>query len=422
MSGRLAAALAAERRAFDEAHRTVRLGLVSFVMSDSGATGTDWLVPTLSVPADYAALLLTRNFDEEVLAGAAAASVETLRAAGPTVLLGASLFVLADLLRMRVAPEEQLAMAVEAARCFETPDTMRLHGRCLSSIGTILRDAGTPYDAMAAYAKAAVVLSRYDDVSGLTEIAYHRTAIARSAQLYEEGLLHTEPFTDRPDAEHTNLFEGILSERAYCRFESGDVVGAGADVDAWIARSADGENMLAFNKVLPYSMRARLRMRNKDLDGATDDTTAAAELAVLALRERASRTFRSSDRAQLDSVFERLLELAIVQDRADLAFGALLAGKTVSPGLYRPAQPRGEDETFVASVAADLAADAAALSVSATTATIFRDGGAMRDLSDRSLELIDGPTSWLVSRPERPLSWTSEARPPACRNGYGTTS
>lgn len=390
MTGGLAEALAAERRAFDEANQKIGMGLISFVMSDAAATGWNSVpIPTLSVPADYAGLLLTRNFDEEVLAKAAAAAVQVLRPAGQTVVLGGSLSVLADLLRMRIAPEERLQMAVEAARCFATPDTMRLHGRCLTSIGTILRDIDLPYDAMAAYDKAAAVLVAFDDVAGLTAIAYHRTVIARSARLYEEGLLSTEPFADLKGAEDVTGFDGIVSERAICRLESGDLAGAASEVDDWIAQSGKDEGIPAFNRVLPYSMRGRVRVWQGDIDGAIDDVALAAEFGVQAVRQAASRTFRTSNRAQLDPVFQELLRLAVAEDRAELAVGALLAEKTVTPGLFRPALSGGEDEPFATSVSRELAADTAALVGPATSATILGDLAAMQELSDRSLELVD---------------------------------
>jgi tetratricopeptide (TPR) repeat protein len=391
MSDALTEVLDAERRAFqDELRRTNLDGrLAAIELTDRAASGSNVAaVPVVVVPTEYLPALLERHLGNEALANAVAQSVELLRPAGRTILLGAALSILEAMLRLRAPIEERLSMAIEATGCLPGTVVPRLRGRCLVNLGTILRDAGSPYDAMIAYEKAADLLGRSGDQVGLAMVVYHRAVVARSSALYEEGLLQLDTAADRLADLNVDLFDGITSERAICTFESGNVVGASSAVDDWILRSAQNTQELSFNKVLPYSMRARIELRRGHVDAALDDLEVAARLAAVAIRQHTTRTFRTSERAQLQPVFAEALRVALGRDRADLAINALLYEKTVIPSRLRPSPLPGIG-TLADTAREDLAGATAALARTATGATVSRDVETMRELSERAGDLLD---------------------------------
>jgi CHAT domain-containing protein len=391
MSDGLAEVLAAERQVFeDELRRTNLQGrLVALEMTDQAASGYGVApVPFFVVPAEYLPALLERELATEALANAVSQSVELLRPAGRTVLLGAALSILEATLRLRAPLEERLSTAIEATWCLPVTVVPRLRGRCLVDLGTILRDGGSPYDAMIAYAKAAELLERCGDQVGLAAVGYHRAVVARSSGLFEEGLLQLDAAANRIAGLHLELLDGIISERTICSFESGDIVGASSAVDDWVLRSAQDTRGLSFNRVLPYSMRARIELRRGQVDAALDDLEVAAQLAAVAVRQHTTHTFRTSERAQLQPVFAEALRMALGRDRADLAVSALLYEKSVMPGRLRPI-PVGEPGTLADTAWDDLADATAALARTATGATVSRDLEAMPALSDRAGDLLD---------------------------------
>ncbi|CAM3725894.1 CHAT domain-containing protein [Kibdelosporangium persicum] len=375
MTDPLTAVIAEEQQFFEDEVRRAgidgRLALVK--MKDGAVSGYGGAaVPVLPVPIALLPRLLQADAtDRETLAAAVAESIKLLRPYGKTALLGAALSVRVEQLRLRAHPEELLAIAIEAVQCFAGPPVARLRGRCLIDLGTVMRDAGAPYDALIAYDKAEVLLSQAADEAGLAALAYHRAVIARSAGLYEEGLLHLDVAGDVvPDV--------VVSEKAICLFESGDVTAAAGLVDTWVAEVRG--HAPTFNHVLPYSMRARIRLRRNELDSALEDLTVAVETAGDTVRRHLTRRFRSSDRAQLQPVFDQALHVALTQGRADVALGVLFHEKSVMPGRLRPGPSALDSE--IAAATKDLAR-------AATNATIMRDLDAARQLSHRAGDLVD---------------------------------
>jgi hypothetical protein len=385
----LAQVLIAERAAFDEEmeRNGVGAGFAAVEMSDkASADYTLVSVPFFVVPVDHVEVVFEGALRPEQVVTAVKQTIEPLRKAGRTLLLGAALSILEAGLRLRAPIEERLEMALEAARCFPAERVPRLLGRVLVNVGTILRDDGAPYDALIAYDKAEPLLSQTGDAIGLVLLRYHRGVVMRSASLYEEGLLNLEAASAQGDV-GMSLADGITSERAICTFESGDVAASSDLVDEWIAKLPDDNEATSFNRVLPHAMRARIKFHTGELDTGLDELAIATQLAATAIREHATRGFRTSDRAQLRPVFETALRMALGNGRADLAIGALLCEKSVVPGRLRMASSHAGSLTDYA--LDNLAAESAELARKATGACVSRDLEGMRRLSELSGDLLD---------------------------------
>ena len=232
------------------------------------------------------------------------------------------------------------------------------------------------------------MLARCGDEVGLAAIAYHRAVLARSASLFEEGLLQLEGIVDPLGTNAGQLTSGITSERAISTFESGNVEAAMSAVEVWLTTVDEDPTTPTFNRTLPLSMRARLRLTQGDLDGATADIARAARLAADALGQHSTRTFRTSDRAKLKPLFDQALSLTLGGGRADLAVDILAWEKSIKPGRLRPLMPDLEDSS-VRSIMRALADETDALVRESTFATLFHNHEAMRTLSDSAGDLLD---------------------------------
>jgi hypothetical protein len=386
----LAQVLIAERAAFDEEMERKGLGadFVAFSMTDkASASYLLASVPLFVIPVDYSEVVLEAGLGSESLVTAVEQTIEPLRKTGRTLLLGAALSILEAGLRHHVSIEERLEMALEAARCFPAERVPRLLGRSLLNVGTILRDSGASYDALIAYDKAEPLLRQTGDDVGLVAMRYHRGVVMRSASLYEEGLLNLEAASAQGDADRS-LVDGITSERIISTFESGDVAAASDQVDEWVAKLSGDKETTSFNRVMPHALRARIKLRTGEMDASLDELAIAMQLAAKAIREHATRGFRTSDRAQLQPVFEDALRMALGNGRVDLAIAALLSEKSVVPGRVRLASARAAG-SLTESALDDLAAETAELARKATGACVSRDLEGMRRFSEHSGDLLD---------------------------------
>ncbi|WP_071289595.1 CHAT domain-containing protein [Mycolicibacterium llatzerense] len=380
-----AAVLDAERAGFDSQFKALELDdrLALFEFKRSSIEAGSVVVPMAPTPIEHATLLLERGFDSEELGDAALRAVEILRPHGKTVLLGAALLGVLREHRRRAKPELLAEMAIEAAVCFESAGMRRLLGHCLSELGTTFRDGGFAYDALCAYARAKSLLDETGDRAGAGLVAYHLGTLAQAAQLHEEALAHFG------DAETicSRLGDRMLNGRAQSAFESGDVVSAMSAVEKMIANETVDPQPLEFNLAIGYSLRARIHEYLDRQDKAVADLHTALGLASKTIRKHDTRMFRSSERQQLQPLFDQALRVSLRADNADLALAAVLCEKSVVPSSLRPvATPFNRS---VSSSVPGIADAVEKLVASATAATMVCDVYAMHDASLQASELID---------------------------------
>ena len=380
-----------EREDQEIQEEVTRFGLgrfMMFVLKPGVSASYGAVSHVVLLPVDYADRLLrdrSGSLDLEVLSAGLTEAVAALRPYGPSLMLGVTLVGLSQAQRKRASTEQRLEWITEAVDVFEQKGKARLRGRALLELGTILRDTGYTYDSLAAYDRAETMLSEVGDGPGAAAARYHRAVIARSSELYEEGVLYLDSVTRENPRLTRYEQEGIWAETVACALEIGDKTRAANVLEQWL--SDDAGNASGFNTAAAYRLRARVKTQSGDSAGAQADLRTAVEVAARSVRQYATTTFRASERGQLDLLFDDALLTHVKHGSPELAVGVLTLAKSVRPGSLAA---RSRQATEVeAALGQRLAGEVSAVAREATMALSAQRSELIQEASDQAAGVLD---------------------------------
>lgn len=321
---------------------------------------------------------------EEVMALGLREATSRMRQAEPTVLLAETLLSLSRASEGADSFENRLDMATEAILILKRLAAHHRLSRAHVTLGEILKQAGSPYDALRAFDLAAGAAHNRNDPGTLVAIHYNVGAVCRRLGLEVEAL--RELATARgllpgiaADME-TSWVDRILSESTL------NLVALGHDTDAleltesWLKTST--------NHYAPYLVRGSIRYRQEGAAAATDDYVEAAIRAARQVASNASSRFRRMGRSTLEDVFADSLAALIDAAEPELAFGVLELSESSSVILTRDEE--SDPSSFALEGRAKLAGDVANLANDAQAAVSGRDRKALQQCQERA--------DWLVAQ------------------------
>jgi len=323
----------------EEAKRIPAVSLFPLVFKPEVEQGFTFLPRVIFLPTEaLGTAVLEGGFDEEFIGVALTRTIDALRPHGDSRLLAESLLSRARCLRKHERWDVVLAMVLEAVSMYQRLGNPRGLGRAYIDLGSTLKDAGLFYDALSAFELAAEKLAVEEDVAGLAASFYHRGHIAGVLGLQFEAL-HWLDIAERTlpaSAFVVDWKKRIARTRITIYTQTGNDAAASQHIENWLQSEQEGEQKAKDS--FPLWIRAQLKEKRGDSQGALSDYLEAADRASRAVLECRTLRYHTSIRAQVDYIFQDALQASLKLGSSLQALSLLERSKTATAGFVQTAE------------------------------------------------------------------------------------